>query len=446
MLRNYDAAVYINMLYLCPVPYFKCIGGAAVNLYAVIILVFILAEFTLELVSSILNLRALRLEPPEQLRDIYSPDAYHKSQQYTMDHTRFGFIVSIFSLSLLLGFWFCGGFNLLDLLIRGWGLSSIFNGLLYSAILMLGYGIIMLPFTIYSTFVIEQRYGFNRTTPRVFIMDRVKGLLLAALLGTPLLAGILALFEYGGPLSWLYCWAAVTLYLLVIEFIAPTWIMPLFNKFTPLEEGELRGSIMDYAASVKFPIQNVFVMDGSKRSSKSNAFFTGFGHNKRIALFDTLIAQHTVAELVAVLAHEIGHYKKNHIISSLVISILHFGLFFFLLSLFINNTGLYQAFYMDRPSVYTSIIFFGLLYTPVEVVLSLFMNILSRKFEYAADRFAATTIKDPSSMIDSLKKLSADNLSNLTPHPFFVFLHYSHPPLLQRIQAIQSIIDTGHSG
>lgn len=406
------------------------------NLYAVIILIFILTEFILELVSNILNLRALKLDPPAQLKDIYSPEAYRKSQKYTMDHTRFGFIVSIFTLALLLAFWFCGGFNRLDLLVRGWGFSSILNGIIYTGILMLAYGIIMLPFTIYSTFVIEQHYGFNRTTPRVFIMDIAKGLLLAILLGLPLLAGILALFEYGGPYAWLYCWAAVTAYLLVIEFIAPNWIMPLFNKFTPLDDGELRSSIMDYAATVKFPIQNIFVMDGSKRSSKSNAFFTGFGGNKRIALFDTLIAQHTVAELVAVLAHEIGHYKKNHIILSLLISILHFGLLFFLLSLFLNSTGLYTAFYMDQPSIYTSIIFFSLLYTPVEVVLSIFMNILSRKFEYAADRFAATTVENPASIIDSLKKLSADNLSNLTPHPFYVFLNYSHPPLLQRIQNI----------
>jgi STE24 endopeptidase len=412
------------------------------NLYAVVILVFILAEFALELVSNILNLRSLKLDPPAQLKDIYSPEAYRKSQQYTMDHTRFGFNVSIFALALLLAFWFMGGFNRLDLVVRSWGFGNIVDGLLYSAILMLAYSIIMLPFTIYSTFVIEQRYGFNRTTPQVFIMDRIKGLLLAALLGTPLLAGILALFEYGGPYAWLFCWAMVTLYLLVIEFIAPNWIMPLFNKFTPLADGELRSSILSYAGSVKFPIQNVFVMDGSKRSSKSNAFFTGFGRNKRIALFDTLIAQHTVAELVAVLAHEIGHYKKKHIIISLVISILHFGLLFFLLSLFLNSTGLYKAFYMDQPSIYTSIIFFGMLYTPVEVVLSIFMNVLSRKLEYDADRFAATTIGEPTSMIDSLKKLSADNLSNLTPHPFFVFLHYSHPPLLQRIQSIQSAINT----
>lgn len=409
------------------------------NIYAVIILVFILGEYTLELVSNLLNLRALKLEPPAELQGIYQPEAYRKSQQYTRDHTRLNMIAGAVSLALLMAFWFCGGFNLLDRLVRGWGFGDIVSGLLYCAILLLTYGLFTLPFTVYSTFVIEQRYGFNRTSPQVFILDLVKGLALVVLLGTPLLTGILALFEYSGPYAWLYCWAAVTLYLLAVEFVAPNWIMPLFNKFTPLDKGELRNSILAYADSVKFPIQNIFVMDGSKRSSKSNAFFTGLGRNKRIALFDTLIAQHTVPELVAVLAHEIGHYKKNHIILGLLINILHYGLLFFLLSLFINSSGLYQAFYLDQPSTYTGIILFGLLYTPVEVVLSIFMNMLSRRFEYQADRFAASTIGDPSSMADALKKLSTGNLSNLTPHRFYVFLHYSHPTLLQRLQAIQAV-------
>jgi len=409
------------------------------NLYAVIILAFILTEFALELVANILNLRALRINPPEELKDIYQEDAYRKSQAYTREQAIFSSIVSLLSLALLLAFWFWGGFNKLDLLVRSWGFGSIINGILYTAILALAYGIIMLPFSIYSTFVIEQRYGFNRTTPRIFILDTLKMLLLAALLGTPLLAGILALFEYCSPYAWLYCWAAVTLYLLIIEFVAPNWIMPLFNKFTPLEEGELRHSIMTYAKSVDFPIGNIFIMDGSKRSSKSNAFFTGFGRSKKIALFDTLVARHTTAELVSVLAHEIGHYKKNHIIISLVVSILHFGLLFFLLSLFINSSGLYAAFYMEQSSVYTGLIFFGLLYTPIEVILSICMNILSRRFEYDADRFAATTVEDPSSLIGALKRLASDNLSNLTPHPFYVFLHYSHPTLLQRVMAIHSL-------
>jgi STE24 endopeptidase len=320
-------------------------------------------------------------------------------------------------------------------------MGSIINGLLYTGILLLAYNLVILPFSIYATFVIEQHYGFNRTTPRTFITDRLKALLLAAILGAPLLACILALFELAGVYAWLYCWAALTIYLLVIEFIAPNWIMPLFNKFIPLEEGELRSAIISYSESVKFPISNVYVIDGSKRSSKSNAFFTGFGRNKRIALFDTLIAQHTVPELVAVLAHEIGHYKKKHIYWGLIANFLHFGILLFLLSLFINSPGLYQAFYMQQPSIYTGLIFFGLLYTPIELVLSVLMNMLSRKYEYDADRFAAVTVPDAARMIDSLKKLSRDNLSNLTPHPFYVFLHYTHPPLLQRTGAIQTTIE-----
>jgi STE24 endopeptidase len=225
---------------------------------------------------------------------------------------------------------------------------------------------------------------------------------------------------------------------LFLEYIAPTWIMPLFNKFTPMEPGELREAILGYAGSVKFPVKNVLVMDGSKRSSKSNAFFTGFGNNKRIALFDTLIAQHTVQELVAVLAHEVGHYKKKHIIQGVIIGIVHTGIIFFLLSLFLGSSGLFQAFYMRQESIYAGLLFFGLLYTPIELILSIVMHMVSRKNEYEADRFAAETIAEPGNLVDALKKLSATNLSNLAPHPFFVFLNYSHPPLLPRIQAIQA--------
>ena len=407
------------------------------NIFTIVILSAILLQFLFDLVSNILNLRALQLEPPAALKDVFSPDAYRKSQQYLRENTQFNLLVSSFALALLPAFWFLGGFNWLDQLVRSWELNSIISGLLYTGILAVAYGIVMLPYSIYGTFVIEQRYGFNKTTPATFIADHVKGLLLAAVLGGPLLACIFAIFELAGANAWLFCWAAVTGYVLVIEFIAPNWIMPIFNKFTPLQEGELRTAILGYAGSVAFPVHNLFVIDGSRRSSKSNAFFTGFGRNKRIALFDTLIAQHTIPELVAVLAHEIGHYKKKHIIWGMLISILHFGLLFFLLSLFIDNPLLYQAFYVQQPSVYTGLIFFGRLYTPAEFLLSILMNMLSRKFEYDADRFAAQTIPDPSAMTSALRKLSADNLSNLTPHPFFVFLHYSHPPLLQRMEAIE---------
>jgi STE24 endopeptidase len=408
------------------------------NVYAIIIVVFLVLEFALELAGNVLNLKALKLELPSALQGIYKAEEYRKSQEYLRATTRFDFVTSSFSLVVLLAFWFCGGFNWFDQIVRSWGFIPLVNGLLYIGILFLANSLISLPFSIYSTFVIEERFGFNRTTPLTFVLDRVKGLLLTLLLGGLLLAAVLALFQYAGSYSWLYCWAAVVIISLFLEYIAPTWIMPLFNKFTPMEPGELREAILGYAGSVKFPVKNVLVMDGSKRSSKSNAFFTGFGNNKRIALFDTLIAQHTVQELVAVLAHEVGHYKKKHIIQGVIIGIVHTGIIFFLLSLFLGSSGLFQAFYMRQESIYAGLLFFGLLYTPIELILSIVMHMVSRKNEYEADRFAAETIAEPSNLVDALKKLSATNLSNLTPHPFFVFLNYSHPPLLPRIQAIQA--------
>ncbi|MCJ7769833.1 MAG: M48 family metallopeptidase [Dehalococcoidales bacterium] len=385
------------------------------NLFAIIILIALVFGFVLELVGSLLNLRALKLEPPPALEGIYNAEDYRKSQEYIRVTTRFGLVVSSFKLFLLLAFWFSVGFNWLDQVIMVWNFVPLVSGLLYIGILLFSYILITLPFSIYSTFVIEERFGFNRTTPRTFFLDQMKGLGLILVLGGPLLASILALFQYAGLYAWLYCWAAVVLFSSIMQYIAPTWIMPLFNKFTLMEAGELKEAILRYARSVDFPIKNVFIMDGSKRSGKTNAFFTGLGRNKRIALFDTLIAQHTAPEMVAVLAHEIGHYKKKHILKGTIIAILHTGLIFFLLSLFLGSPDLYQAFYMRQDSIYTGLLFFGLLYTPIELVLSVVMQMFSRKNEYQADRFAAETIDDPHSLIDALKKLSAANLSNLTP-------------------------------
>ena len=409
------------------------------NIYSIIIFCAIVLEFSLGLTANVLNLRALKFALPPELETVYKPEDYRKSQEYMRVTTRFGILTSVFTLVILLVFWFSGGFNYLDQVIRAWQFMPLVNGLLFISILFLAYSLLTLPFDVYGTFVIEERFGFNRTTGRTFFLDKVKGLGLSILIGGPLLAGILALFEYAGYYGWLYCWAAVTLFSLAIQYIAPTWIMPLFNKFTPMESGELKDAIFEYASSVNFSLKNVSVMDGSRRSSKSNAFFTGFGRNKRIALFDTLIKHHTVPEMVAILAHEIGHYKKKHIIQGTIIGILHTGVLFFLLSLFLGSDGLYQAFFMEQSSIYAGLLFFGLLYTPIELVLSIVMQVISRKNEYAADRFAAETIKEPESLLIGLIKLYANNLSNLTPHPFFVFLNYSHPPLLQRMQAIRNI-------
>jgi STE24 endopeptidase len=386
----------------------------------------------------LLNLKHLSSDLPKEFEGTYDAEAYRNSQDYTRVYTRFGFLTGSISLIITLIFWFSGGFNYLDKIIRAWELGAVGTGLVYIAILVIARSIISLPFSLYTTFVIEERFGFNKTTLKTFILDRIKGLFLGVLIGGPLLAGLLYFFNVIGSMAWLYAWAATTLFTLIIQFIAPTWIMPLFNKFTPLEDGELRDSIIDYTKKVDFPLKGLFVMDGSKRSKKSNAFFTGFGKNKRIALFDTLIENHTVGELVSVLAHEVGHYKKKHILKSMIISILHMGFMFYLLSIFLSHQGLFEAFYMDNMSVYAGLIFFGMLYTPIEMILSVVMQIFSRKNEYEADRFAAKTTENSEHMISALKKLSRDNLTNLTPHPVYVFLNYSHPPVLKRIEAIRS--------
>ena len=407
------------------------------NVFVPVILAAIVIDFAVGLAADLFNLKALRLEVPELLRDIYKSEDYRRSQEYTRVTTIFGIISGTVVQGAILVFWFAGGFSVVDRLVRSPGLPVIIEGILFIGILLAGYALLELPFNIYRTFVIEERFGFNRTTRATFLLDRLKGLGLALILGTPLLAGILALFEYGGFYAWLYAWGAVTIYTLTVQFIAPVWIMPLFNKFTPMSDGELKEAILGYTRSVAFPVANVFVMDGSRRSTRSNAYFTGFGRNKRIALFDTLIKQHTVQEIVAVLAHEIGHYKKKHIIQGLVVSVLHTGIMLFLLSLFLKEPGLYRAFHTDQ-SVYAGLVFFSLLYTPVEMVLSVITNTISRANEHEADSFAAATIKEPLNLIESLKKLSANNLSNLTPHPFYVFVNYSHPPLLQRIRALMT--------
>ena len=407
------------------------------NIISFIIILALVLDFLLNIIADALNLKALKHEIPAALAGVYEANEYRKSQEYTRSRTRFGFFTSFFALLVILLFWLIGGFNFLDQTVRSWSFGAIVNGLIYIGILVIAYELVTLPFSVYSTFVIEERFGFNKTTPRIFVTDILKGLGLAVLLGGPLLAGILALFEYTGDYAWLYCWLAVTIYMMVMQFIAPIWLMPLFNKFTPMEPGELKDAIQDCARSAGYEVGNISVMDGSKRSTKTNAFFTGFGRTKRIALFDTLISKHTKPELVAVLAHEIGHYKKKHVLQGIVISIAHTGLIFFLLSVLLGSSALYQAFYMEQSSVYAGLLFFGLLYTPVEMVLSIVLQVISRRNEYEADRFASETTDEPGSLADALKKLATENLSNLTPHPFYVFLNYSHPPLLQRLQAIQ---------
>ena len=407
--------------------------------FLVIILAILIGEYLLNLIVETKNVRFLRTDLPDEFSGYYDRGKYRKSQEYLKENTRFGFITDSIATPVTIAFILFGGFNLIDQFARSFHLSTIPTGLIFAAVLMLASQIVAIPFSIYSTFVIEEKYGFNKTTPRTFVLDILKTWVLATVIGGILFSAVLWFFEEAGPWAWAYCWIAVTLFQVFLLFVAPVVIMPIFNKFTPLEDGELREAIEEYAKKQDFKLKGVFTMDGSKRSTKSNAFFTGFGRFRRIVLFDTLIEKQTKDELVSVLAHEMGHYKKKHILKSIVISIFTTGLMFYILSIFINNRELFAAFQMQHTSIYASLFFFGFLYAPIDMILSVFGNMLSRRHEYEADGYAVATYRKPQSMITALKKLSVDNLSNLTPHPLKVFLTYSHPPVLERIRAIRKL-------
>jgi STE24 endopeptidase len=404
----------------------------------IVILTTLIGSYLIDNIADFLNLKNLQALPKE-FKDHYNTQKYTDSQNYLKTNTKFGFFTSSFDLLVILLFWFSGGFQYIDSFVRSFNLGSIVSGLLFAGILLILKLVISLPFNIYSTFVIEEKFGFNKTTPWLFCSDLIKSIVLSTIIGGILLSLILGFLEFGGRFAWIICWAISVIFLLAVQYIVPTWIMPLFNKFNPLEEGPLKQAILKYARSIDFSLTNIFVMDGSKRSSKSNAFFTGFGKNKRIVLFDTLIKEQTIEELVSVLAHEMGHFKKKHIIKRMITGILQMGFMFYLISIFISHEGLFHAFFMENVSIYAGLIFFGMLYSPIDLLLSILFQISSRKDEFEADKFAAKSLKDHEPLISALKKLSAHNLSNLTPHPFYVFLNYSHPPVLERIKTLRAL-------
>ena len=408
-----------------------------INGYLVLIVAILLSAYLLNLTTALLNLRALRPDLPAEFVDIYDGLQYARSQEYTQTTTRFSLIESTVSLLVTLVFILAGGFNFIDLAARSFDLTTIPTGLIFTGLLALLSAALGLPFALYSTFVIEQRFGLNTTTVMTFVLDRLKAALLTVLLGAPLLVAIFWLFETSGPAAWVYCWIAAVVFLLVVQFLAPVVIMPLFNTFTPLADGGLKEAITRYAAAQHFALQGIYTMDGSKRSTRANAFFTGFGRFRRIVFFDTLLDTLTTSEIVAVLAHEMGHYKRKHLLGMLVLSILQTGLMFFLLSLFLNNPGLFAAFAMEHISVYAGLIFFGFLYTPIATLLAISINAFSRRNEYQADRFVVESGAHGEDLISGLKKLSLSNLANLTPHPVHVAINYSHPPVLARIQALR---------
>jgi STE24 endopeptidase len=406
--------------------------------YLPIILTFIIARCLINAGVGLLNAQHVSTTLPAEFSDSYDAQSYRQSQEYLRDNTRFDVLADCFLTAVTVIFIVAGGFNLIDKAARSLSMGGIVSGLAFAGIITLASQLLHIPFSIYETFVIEEKYGFNKTTPKTFTLDIMKSWLLILIIGAPVFAGALWFFGKTGDMAWLYCWIAMTIVQVSLIFISPVVIMPLFNKFVPLEEGELRTAIEAYATAQRFRMKGVFTMDGSKRSTKSNAFFTGFGKFRRIVLYDTLISKHSVGELVSVLAHEIGHYRKKHITKSVLASIATTGFMLFLLSLFINNQDLFNAFRMTAPpSIYASLFFFGFLFTPISMLFSLVGNAVSRRREYEADSFALATTGDPESMISALKKLAVDNLSNLTPHPAKVILDYSHPPMLERIARLK---------
>ena len=406
------------------------------NGYLIFILSVIVLSFLIEAGVSLLNLRALDPRLPVEFSDVFDRERYARSQEYIRATTCFALVRGAATTLLTLLFLLLGGFNLADTIARSLGFGSIVTGLIFTGLILLLGGLAGLPFSLYSTFVIEERFGFNRTTARTFAMDLIKTLLLAILIGAPLLAFILWFFEQSGSLAWLFCWLAVVIWTVLLQFLAPTFILPLFNTFTPLPEGELKERITDYARRQGFRMQGIFTMDGSKRSTRLNAFFTGFGRFRRIVFFDTLLAKLAPGEIVVVLAHEMGHYRLRHVFIMLAVAVGQTGIMFALLSRFINNQGLFAAFGMEHLSVYASLLFFSFLFTPISLCLGLLVNALSRRHEYQADAYAAASTGRPQDLISGLKKLSAANMANLTPHPLFVLLHASHPPVLARIRAL----------
>jgi len=401
-------------------------------LYAIIIGVLIF-DFVLERILDFINKRRLGMPLPTELVGLYDEEKYKKQQSYELENHNFKLLTSTLSFIIIIGMIVFGGFNVVDVIVRGITSNAILQALLFFGILLFVSDIINTPFDIYDTFVIETKYGFNTTTVKTYILDKIKGWLLGGIFGGGILALIIWLISVFPNTFWIYAWLVVGFIAVFMAMFYSSLIVPLFNKQTPLEDGKLKSAITLFSEKVGFKLQNIFIIDGSKRTTKANAYFSGFGSKKRIVLFDTLVNEMSVNEIVAVLAHEIGHYKKKHVFMMIAFSLIQTGLMFFILGFFVNQPELSLAMGAKLPSIHMSLISFAILYTPFSFLFGILVNILSRKNEYQADTFAATEY-DSESLQQALKKLSVKNLSNLTPHPLYVFFHYSHPTLLDRLR------------
>lgn len=394
-------------------------------------------SYVLDRVLELLNLSRMKPELPDHLRAYYDEEKYRRSQQYLREKSRFGLLGSTLSFVATLVVLLTGGLGLLDAWLRAFLDHPFLLALAFFGILGLASDLLGIPFSLYHTFVIEEKFGFNTTTLKTWLLDKVKGWLLAAALGSLVLYGFIWLVELLRENFWIWFWIGISALTLILQFLYTTIFVPMFNKLRPLEEGELRSAIEEYSRRVGFPLGKVLVMDGSRRSTKANAFFAGFGGQKRIILFDTLLAQMNQAEILAVLAHEVGHYKRRHIVLGTVLSVLNVGVMLFVLSRLLLAPALSEALGAGTPGLHLSLVAFALLFSPISELTGFFMNLLSRKNEYEADAYARET-NDAHALESALIKLHVKNLSNLNPHPAYVFLHYSHPPLLKRIAALQA--------
>ena len=402
-----------------------------------IILIILVADFVLERTLDWLNNKAISPTLPPQAKGIYDEEQYAKMLKYEKETGRFGLLTSTISFLVTFALLYSGFFGWFDGFIRfTFGSHPIYSGLLFFGILGLASDLLTTPFSIYGTFVIEAKYGFNKTTAKTYVLDKIKGWVLGGLIGGLLYAAIVWLYLQFGEQFWIFAWVLIAGFSLIMNMFYASWILPLFNKLSPMEEGSLRDRITQYCAKINYPLTGLFVMDGSKRSTKANAFFSGLGKKKKIVLFDTLIEKLKEEEVEAVLAHEVGHYKKKHIQTSTVISILSTGVTLYIFSLILGNEMISGALGTNQPSFHISLIAFGFLFSPISLVTGLLGNVLSRKNEFEADAFAKET-SDSKALSGALKTLAVDSLSNLTPHKAYVFFYYSHPPLLERLRELE---------
>jgi STE24 endopeptidase len=406
------------------------------NIIFYLIIIIPVAGFITERYLDYLNSKMWSDTLPEKLKGICDQEEYRKTQLYQKENNRLSFWTSLFNLVVVLIMIIAGGFALIDSLARSLSLNLVVVSLLFFGIIGFASDLINIPFSWYDTFIIEKKYGFNTMTVRTFITDHIKSWFIALLVGIPVL-GLITWFYYKtGKNFWLYAWALITLFSVFINLFYSELIVPLFNKQSPLGEGQLRTAIETFASRTGFRLRNIYIIDGSKRSTKANAYFSGFGPKKRIVLYDTLQNELTEDEIVAVLAHEIGHYKKKHVLLTLVFSVILTGFMLFLFSLVVNNPGLSLAIGAETTSFHLGLIVFGILYSPLSLIIGLFTNFISRKNEFEADKFVRENFK-PEVLADALKKLSVKNLSNMMPHPVYVFFHYSHPPLIDRLAKLE---------